>query len=159
MATMASMRWKARRWDYLVALHGRIQPSDEAWDRYGALLEAAPVPADVRGIAVSLRGAPNARQRARHLEIHRRIGMPRDVLACVVTDSAFTVGVINAFAFTGLVQGIHGFPLRNLFTALEYVGVERHERERLVADLLRLGETVDDTNPMRVALENARRAS
>jgi hypothetical protein len=158
MATMASMHWRGRRWSYIAVLHGRLPPSQQEWDAYCERLASTKEPALLRGIVVSLRGAPNARQRAQVVAVHQRL-RNHEGMGCVLSDSAVSRGIVNALSWAGVIQGTHAFSLREMEPALEYVGVEEGEKQALIDALVRLGDTIDDENPVRVALDRARRAS
>lgn len=157
MRNMASMLWRGRRWWYIVALHGRRPPSQTEWDEYCRLTGQAPDTAALRGVVFTLRGAPNARQRAQNLAVHRAIGVPRRGACCVITDSHVVRGIMNAFTWAGVMLGMHAFATRDLDAALAYVDLDRDEAAALLDDLVRLGDTIDDANPVRVALGHVRR--
>jgi hypothetical protein len=159
MGTMASGVWRGRKWDFLIALHGKQPPDQREWEAYCQRQAEAESPERVRGLTLTLGAGPNRRQRVQLVEIHRRAGAPASAPASVITDSALVRGIIATFTWIGLVQGVRMFSLCELHDALDYVGVEPEEKEELLAALEQLGEGIDDGNPIRFALELARRRS
>jgi hypothetical protein len=159
MATMASRLWSGRRWTYIIALHGRRPPSQQDWDAYLDDTAAVKDPPLLRGLVFTAGGAPNARQRARNIEVHRSIGVARDAMCSVISDSAVVRAILTAYTWTGMMTGMHAFAVRQMDEAFGYVGIEPGEKPALLDLLVRLGDSIDDVNPVRLALERVRKAS
>jgi hypothetical protein len=157
MATMASAQWRGRKWDYLIAVHGKQNPTDAEWEEICRLFRQTDSPERVRGLALTIGGSPNRRQRARLAEAMRHAEIPTGLIAVAITDSAVVRGIIASFTWIGMVLGMRAFPLGDLHDALDYLGVAHEEKADLLAALERLGEGVSDGNPVKIALDRAGR--
>jgi hypothetical protein len=157
MATMASTLWRGHRFHFLVALHGKKAPADPEWDAYCALQANCDAPERLRGLTITMGGAPNRAQRKRVLAVHAQIGSPASAIGSVVTDSVLVRGICATFTWFGIVQGLRMFPLCNIHAGLDWAGATRGEKGELLADLTQLGDLLDDHNPIRFALEQSRR--
>jgi len=157
MATMNSALWRSNHnQEYVLALHGKLNPADADWDQYCGLVAKTVSPQTLKGLTITLGAGPNAKQRSTITTIHKEFGVAPDSIGAVVTDSALVRGVITALTWAGIVRKIRAFPLRDLNAGFTYVGVDEAEHAHLIVLLTTLGEKIDDGNPMLALRQHAK---
>ena len=153
MAKMASGSWTSEAGnDCIVAVHGRLPPSNAEWQSYCGLVFALRNPALTKGVTFTLGGGPNAKQRATLTDIHRKLVIPVDVKGAVISDSTMVRGVITAFAWAGIAKGMRSFSARDVHAGLDYVEIAIENHPAVINLLSKLGAAIDDGNPLAVVV-------
>lgn len=78
-----------------VLVHGRVDPTDEEWDRYIRFLQTHGNPHS-KVVVYTHGGTPTAKQRAKLIEYMERAGT-KDVPVAVMTSSPVARGVVTVF--------------------------------------------------------------
>lgn len=106
--------------NFIVLLHGTVQPTDEEWNRYVAEYEYQSV------LVVTEGGAPSATQRSvllKRMDVFKAKGL-RPPRGAIVTASTFVRGVMTALSW--FYRDVYAaFAPERLDDAMMYLGVPR----------------------------------
>ncbi len=124
----------------LIMLHGSINPSQEQWDRYMALLATKDL--ERLGLLVfTSGGAPNAAQRKQLNDVVRRKPFAR----AVVSDSPLVRGVVKAVGWFSV--GVAGFQPQEWRLAAAHAKFKPGELPEVAHRTRRLHAQIDNVIP------------